>query len=641
MKRFLTIILTTIVSLSAFGQYKVVESSTKRAPNWLNSVQDQHLIVSATGNSIEQAKEAVLSNIKKQITQSIASRIVSETNLFTSSLQSDGSYSKTQAVESAVMSRTAKLPFIGEISLSKAIEYYWEKRYYKKEGTYEYFYAVIYPFSDFEMKKLIMDYEEHDKRLNQQLAEYEIAIENIISTEDIEANITKLTAFKEEFDYTDPRFKQTEGLITRFKQQYNNIDIDAFQEKKGLIFLTLSLGDREISTSQRPTITSNCATEISYSYEGNTLVIRYNSDNCYDDDENYIDVKYRFGTKYTTERVFIKNQVHTSLTGIIFDSRSNEPVSFARITLIPSGKSTTSGRNGLYVFNDLPNGNYSVQVMKRGYATTEISTIVSASNTTRVDIAVEQVPITPYTPNSTEVAAPVVTTPVVENSPAAATPSAPTKDPINCVRNGLSAYFRFNNNTKSETSMIQGNPINSPSYSIDSKDGSTSISFSQLDQSQLIFPKTLITTPLTNYSITFWIKGWSNGHLLSCSNGKNHYFSGNMPMLLIQNDKLHILDGSEGVFSHPPLDYNWHFIAVTVNQDEDKNVTAQLYIDGILVDSISLSGWRKTDVVKFLLGGSSQYDNKTGFDMKIDNLRIYGSRTISDEEIAKIYVEEQ
>ena len=288
MKRFLTIILTTIVSLSAFGQYKVVESSTKRAPNWLNSVQDQHLIVSATGNSIEQAKEAVLSNIKKQITQSIASRIVSETNLFTSSLQSDGSYSKTQAVESAVMSRTAKLPFIGEISLSKAIEYYWEKRYYKKEGTYEYFYAVIYPFSDFEMKKLIMDYEEHDKRLNQQLAEYEIAIENIISTEDIEANITKLTAFKEEFDYTDPRFKQTEGLITRFKQQYNNIDIDAFQEKKGLIFLTLSLGDREISTSQRPTITSNCATEISYSYEGNTLVIRYNSDNCYDDDENYV-----------------------------------------------------------------------------------------------------------------------------------------------------------------------------------------------------------------------------------------------------------------------------------------------------------------------------------------------------------------
>ena len=123
MKKILSIILVLCTSLSLFGQYKVVESSTRRAPSWVNSVQDQYLIVSAEGQSIEHAKEAVLANIKKQITQSIASRIVSESNLFSSALQNDGSVSKTQVVETAIKSRTAKLPFISEISLSKAEEY--------------------------------------------------------------------------------------------------------------------------------------------------------------------------------------------------------------------------------------------------------------------------------------------------------------------------------------------------------------------------------------------------------------------------------------------------------------------------------------------------------------------------------------
>ena len=635
MKKILSIILAITVSLSLFGQYKVVESSTRRAPSWVNSVQDQYLIVSAEAQSIEQAKEAVLANIKKQITQSIASRIVSESNLFSSALQADGSVSKTQVVESAVMSRTAKLPFISEISLSKAEEYYWEKRHYKKRGEYLYFYAVKYPFSDYEMKKLIMDYEQHDKALNQQLAEYEIAIDNVISVEDIDSYITKITAFKEEFDYTDPRFKQVEGLITRFRQLYNNIDMDAFQEKKGLIVLTFNLGNREISTTQRPTLSSNCATELSYSYEGNTLLVRYNSDNCYADDENYIDIRYKFGK----ERVYIKNQVHISLTGLVLDSLSNEPVPYARITLIPSGKTATTSKNGLYVFNDLPDGNYSLQVMKRGFATVESTAKVLPNTTTRTDIVVNKVPVSTYTPEG--MVATTVPSAQAPNSPAnPVAQTNPSKDPVNCVRNGLSAYFRFNGTTRSEISMIQGNPINSPTYSNDSKDGSQSISFTSLDQSQLIFPKTLISTPIDSYSITFWIKGFSNGHLLSCGNGQSSYQSANQPMLIVKDGKINIYDGSKGAFNHPELDYNWHHIAICVKSEGYSSI-AQLFIDGVMVDSIKLGSGRSTEAVKFLLGGTTIYNDTPGFDMLIDNLRIYGSRAISEEEVAQIFFEEQ
>jgi hypothetical protein len=161
-------------------------------------------------------------------------------------------------------------------------------------------------------------------------------------------------------------------------------------------------------------------------------MVRYNSDNCYADDENYVDIKYKFGSKYTTERVYIKNQVHTSLTGLILDSQTNEPVPYARVTLIPSGKSATSSKNGLYVFNDLPNGNYSVQVMKRGYATVESTAMVSADATTRTDIVVDRVPVSTYTPDGnveTTIAPAPTAVPAAETKPA--------KNPTNVVRNGL------------------------------------------------------------------------------------------------------------------------------------------------------------------------------------------------------------
>ena len=87
--------------------------------------------------------------------------------------------------------------------------------------------------------------------------------------------------------------------------------MDAFQEKKGLIILTLSLGDKEISTSQRPLISSNCATELSFSYEGNVLMVRYNSDNCYADDENYyqgiVDANFILGVINLEDLTFTPN----------------------------------------------------------------------------------------------------------------------------------------------------------------------------------------------------------------------------------------------------------------------------------------------------------------------------------------------
>ena len=642
-KSILTAVLFTLFTLlPAYAQkqdYKVEEASAKRTPEWINAAERNYLNVTATAGNIEDAKAAVLGNVKKQIAQSIATRIVSESSLSTSAFQSDGSFSKTQSLESSILSRTAKLPFIGEISLSKAADYYWEKRYYRSSGRFEYFYAVRYPFSELEMKELVDEYQAYDRSLNERLSKFQNDLDFITSIEEIGEALNNLRTFLNEFDTQDPRYNQVQSLSNQYRQLYDQITIDWFQEKKGMVVVNLSLAGRSISTSQRPQIKSNCASQISSAYEGNSLVIRYNDEYCYEDDQNSIEVRFRAGNKYITGHIYFKNNVDISLTGIVSDAQTGQPVQYARLTLIPGGKTVTTGRNGLYVFNDLASGNYSIQAVKNGYKASEVQASVTSGSTARTDIKLLPEPRT-AAPAPEPEPEPV---PEQPQNPAPAPAPAQTvstgKDPLNTVRNGLAAYFRFNGTTRSEVSSVQGNPVNGPQYTTDSPDGTQAIAVSSIDGSQLAFPKTLIVYPCRNYSVTFWMKGFADGHVWSMASGDRRY---NQPKLTIQDGKFYLYNSSNyngSSFTHPQLDYNWHFIAVVV-RTEGNNVIGSLYIDGVLVDSLKLYGYTNNACTKFLLGGTSE-SGDNAIDTNFDNLRIYNSRALSDNEVAQIYMSEK
>ena len=536
MRRIITMLLfamtAAVAAYAQKAQYKVEESSAKKMPEWVMSTEKDYLIVTATGGDIEEAKAAVIESVKRQIAQSIATRIVAESNLQTSAFESGDSFSKSQSLETSVMSRTAKLPFIGEISLSKAADYYWERRYYRSTGRYDYFYAVKYPFSDFEMRQLVTDYQLYDKELNERLAKFGTDLDFVSSIEEIGENINNLRVFLNEFDVQDPRYNQVQILSNRYRELYDQITIDWFQEKKGIVVANLTLGGRGISTSQRPVLRSNCASQITSSFEGNALVIRYNDDNCYDEDENYIDLRLKAGNKYISERIFFKSTVDISLTGIVSDAATGEPVAYARLTLIPSGKTATTGRNGMFVYNDLSSGNYSIQAVKAGYKTVEVPASVMSGSTVRADIV-----MTPdgsadtYTPPAPVTAEKPVTVQTEQSV------VKQEKDPVNTVRNGLAAYFRFNGTTRSEVSAIQGTPVNGPQYTVDSPDGTKAIALSSLDLSQISFPKPMIAYPARNYSISFWMKGYSNGHVwsMACGDYRSTALTTTVPASLILN----------------------------------------------------------------------------------------------------------
>lgn len=307
MKKILCGALLVLLALTASAQkYKIVDRSARKVPSWVNSVTQDYLNVSATGSTIEDAKAAVLSSVKQQIAESIASRIVADSKLSQTDIESGDNYQHQQQLEQSIRSQTAKLPFIGELSLSKASNSYWEERYYKSQQKTEYFYAIQYPFSDFEMKKLVMEFQIYDSKLDEKLSEHENDIYEINSIEDIDKKLTDLRAFQSEFLKEDPRYSKVEALMNNYRKAYDKISLTFEQKVKGTIICTLSLSGNQISSSQKPMLKSNCATKLSSHYEGNILIINYDDFPCYAEDENYIEIRYRTGNKFLVEKVYIK-----------------------------------------------------------------------------------------------------------------------------------------------------------------------------------------------------------------------------------------------------------------------------------------------------------------------------------------------
>lgn len=632
-RKSITLLAAIAIPVLMFGQYKVEEASDRRIPGWVNSVERGYLIVSEKADDIETARNMVLQKLKAQIAQSVATKIVSETELQQSYTQSNGTYSIDKNLESSIATKTANLPFISSITLSKAEDSYWEKRYFKKEKSYEYFFAVKYPFSDTELARLIDEYQEHESKLNSRIAKLETGLDMIESIEDIDRAIADARTLLTEFTEEDPRYAKVQSLSSTYRSLYKNITINYTQKKKGEISVTLELGGKTIVTGRKPVLKSNCATAITASYDGSIMIVRYNDEGCYDEDENYIEIRFNAGNNSITERMYFRSSVNISLTGIVSDEYGR-PVPYAKLTLVPSGKTSVSGRNGVYTYNDIAAGDYNMQVMKRGYYTETLPVYVVDGNTITTDVTLREDGSLKAGPAAGTAAAPMQEEPAPgDPAPAAA---EPRKDPLNTVRAGLAAYFRFNGNTSNELDpYFIGVPVNSPTFTDDSKDGTQAVSLNSINESQLSFPKAIISFPMSSFSVTFWAKGISDGHIWSCTNGDN-----NMPSLVMKDGRLAIgmqLSGSVNSFTHPAIDQEWHFIAVTLSKEGHKYF-AKLYLDGFLVDAISTYSPPSFNPTKFLLGGASKYMNAIG--MTVDNLRIYNARELSDKEIRMIYESE-
>jgi len=277
---------------SALSQDKVLEKSGKQ-PKWINGLEKDYIIVVGTGATSQDAQQNALSMVKEQIVLAVAQNVKAKTEMRTEEANYNNNVSVfLEKFASSTSSESGKVPFLQGISLSKVEEFYWEKNQKKDKSVY-FQYHIKYPFPEFELKKLVSDFKMRDAELTKQLEDVLAQVETVETVEQIEKNMGELKVLTDYF--MDGRKDQANLGITRYRSLLSSIELVELESSLGELKYALRLGTRIIGTVKKPVTKSECAKVTSAINNQDHWVVKYDYSNCYEDPENNILVKYRFG----------------------------------------------------------------------------------------------------------------------------------------------------------------------------------------------------------------------------------------------------------------------------------------------------------------------------------------------------------
>jgi hypothetical protein len=197
--RLFSLITFFILSLSCFSQ-----KESRKAPDWINGSAQGYLIVSATGGSIQQAKDKAFSKVRENVVLSVAVQV----KYASEGTVSEKVHNQTREINEEFVSKvnlhSAELGFVNGISESKIVDFYWA-RTSKRKQPLEYVYFIKYPFSDKDLATLLSDY---DREVRKRKAELEALKKEVVllSTQDsLSTLLQKIKYFRSQTGFYDDR----------------------------------------------------------------------------------------------------------------------------------------------------------------------------------------------------------------------------------------------------------------------------------------------------------------------------------------------------------------------------------------------------------------------------------------------------
>jgi hypothetical protein len=83
-------------------------------------------------------------------------------------------------------------------------------------------------------------------------------------------------------------------------------------------------------------------------------------------------------------------QTRGTLTGVVQDAETNDPIAQANVTTSPPTQSVLTGEDGTFEIEDVSTGNYSVEASKSGYNSRAVEVKVQENQTTSVTLLLER-----------------------------------------------------------------------------------------------------------------------------------------------------------------------------------------------------------------------------------------------------------
>ena len=308
MRKVLVIAMALMLPLCACAQkkgFKLVEKSGPK-PEWVGqgSVKG-FIIVQSDKPTLEEAKADAMQKVRTEIASSVATNVMRTVNSYTQKTVEDGEMSTNATMSIESTSKIAKMPAIQGVSITKA-DTYQELFKNKKTGEVYYNLYVKYPFSQFDLVELVTAYEKHEQEIDDRIAGFEAGLENIETVEQVDDALVGLKALANEVGTDDHRYFTINGIEKRYNGVYDNIIIDVVSKSAEKVTVRLVYNGKTVTTSQKPRVASNCATQFNIKSEGDNTAIYFTSEYCYDQDDNYVEVRFKLGPKFAKERIFFK-----------------------------------------------------------------------------------------------------------------------------------------------------------------------------------------------------------------------------------------------------------------------------------------------------------------------------------------------
>lgn len=339
----LTIVLFSICSFGSSGQKIKVLDKSGKTPDWANGVEKEYIIICGSGNSIDAAQDNALLKIKERIVSSIAENVSTSNDYYRGDKSVNGVSNVIENYETSTKTKSADISYIKGISLTKAEAYYWEK--VSENSQIRYYYHVKYPFPEIELKKMVIDFDKADFELTMELNTLYDNMDKYATVEEINEGIRSLSALSKSF--LDQRKTKADIGIAKLSEMLKAITINTIENNLGQIKYNLKIGDKVITSAQKPRVTSNCATITDISNAADEWTIKYDYSGCYDNPANAVVVAYQFGGNVKKSfnidvnadkaEVFVQDVINFTADNkcqITLISKYESPVVIEKITLI-------------------------------------------------------------------------------------------------------------------------------------------------------------------------------------------------------------------------------------------------------------------------------------------------------------------
>jgi hypothetical protein len=274
------------------AQHKVTDKSGKE-PDWTTRLEKGYIIGIGNGQSIETAKKNAFINVKAQIVSSVADFISASSTSKTEEITADKYAQFYQQYSEIITTQSGKRDYLQGVSESKADDFYWEERKDKKTKDLSYKYFIKYPFSQFDLDRLVRDFREKDEQLTQELNGILWVLDNFTSVEEINQSKSQLQKLSEIF--IDERKAKALVGIEKCNGLISSIYLSNAGSELGTLKYSLKIGDKPLKTAKTPVINANCAEIQDRKFGDYICRIDYLFDGCYDEPGNHIRIRYSFG----------------------------------------------------------------------------------------------------------------------------------------------------------------------------------------------------------------------------------------------------------------------------------------------------------------------------------------------------------